>query len=127
MASEAIGFNIQNGAGEKIADVKDIIIDVKTCDIRYIVLAYNSDTEGNVLIPAPLTIFTLNPTDKVLVIPDVDFSMVPHFNMDAFPYTLQLNWDSDVQTYWKSHMMTPASPSSSGGSSATPTATSTSP
>ncbi len=108
LASQVIGFSISPN-NQPIASVEDVIVDVNTGDLRYVVLSITG-IQGldNMLIPIPPRILGLDIQNQTFTI-NVDPQMLqnaPKFVQDSFPLTTQPNWDADIQSFWQSQMQT---------------------
>jgi sporulation protein YlmC with PRC-barrel domain len=104
MASDPIGLKILNDAGDTVAVVEDMVIDVKSGKIIYIIVSvFDGADLDDVLLPIPPAAFRLDATVPALVIGDADRVLVdaPRFKIGEFPYTLEPDWDADVRAFWK--------------------------
>jgi sporulation protein YlmC with PRC-barrel domain len=105
MADKAIGMPVTNPNGDKIGDVKDIVFDTTNCSLQYLVVSYNGGTTaGTTLVPIPAAALQLSSDGQSFVVADETLlSSAPHFDTNAFPYTLTMDWDKDVKTFWSTH------------------------
>jgi sporulation protein YlmC with PRC-barrel domain len=110
LASKVIGFSISPN-NQPIASVEDVIVDVNTGDLKYVVLSVSGIPGlNNKLIPIPPQILSYDTQNQTFTI-DVDpqaLQKAPGFDQNNFPLTTQSNWDSNIQSYWQSQVqMTP--------------------
>jgi hypothetical protein len=99
------------------ATVEDVIVDIDSGDIQYIVLNTTLDTEDR-WIPIPLSFFQWDSTNGSFVFGGdaIMLQDAPFFMDGEFPSTMEQGWDSDFSDFWG------MSGSGSGGA-ANPTAT----
>jgi sporulation protein YlmC with PRC-barrel domain len=106
LASKVIGFSISPN-NQPIASVEDVIVDVNTGDLKYVVLSV-SGIQGlnNMLIPIPPQVLgydTQNQTFTINVDPQA-LQNAPNFAQGNFPLTTEPNWDANIQSFWQSQV-----------------------
>jgi sporulation protein YlmC with PRC-barrel domain len=104
LAKDPIGLPIQNDAGDTVAVLEDIVINLKSGKIIYVIVSvFDGADLDDVLIPVPPAAFRLDSSAPALVIADADVVLVdaPRFRIGEFPYTLDPDWDVDVRSYWQ--------------------------
>jgi sporulation protein YlmC with PRC-barrel domain len=99
-ATGLTGMAVKNTANEKLGDVKDIVLDLTTGKISYVVLSVGGFLGiGDKLIAVPPSAFTLAPTGDGLVL-DADKA-----KLHAAPGFVQTSWpnvnDPSLTTYWR--------------------------
>jgi sporulation protein YlmC with PRC-barrel domain len=108
LASKVIGFSI-NPNNQPIASVDDVIVDVSTGDLRYVVLSVTGIPGlANTLIPIPPQVLGIDIQNQTFTL-NVDPQMLlnaPKFAQGSFPLTTQPNWDADIQSFWQSQLQT---------------------
>ena len=108
LASKVIGYSIGPN-NQPIASVEDVIVDVNSGDLKYVVLSL-SGIQGlnNVLIPIPPQVLGYDTQNQTFTI-DVDpqaLQNAPNFAQGNFPLTTQPNWDANIQSFWQSQVQT---------------------
>lgn len=106
LASKVIGFSISPN-NQPIASVEDVIINVNTGGLKYVVFSISGIPGMNtVLIPIPPQVLgydTQNQTFTINVDPQL-LQTAPNFTQGNFPLTTQPNWDAKIQSFWQSLM-----------------------
>jgi len=99
-ASSLTGMAVRNNANEKLGDVKDIVFDLSTGKIGYVVLSVGGFLGiGDKLIAVPPSAFTSAPDGDALLL-DADkakLQAAPGFAQTAWPSV----HDPTFGTYWK--------------------------
>jgi sporulation protein YlmC with PRC-barrel domain len=108
-ASELIGMNVKNRENEKIGEVKDLIVDLRSGRVTYAVISSGGLLGiGDKLVAIPARTFEYSEADKKLVL-NVDkevFANAPRFEKDKWPDLNDVRWNTDVyqhygeQPYW---------------------------
>ena len=102
-ASELIGRSVQNSRGEGLGELKDIVIDWSTGDVRYGVLSFGGMMGiGDRLFAVPIEQFKTQPADKFLIL-DVDkeqLKRAPGFDKDHWPDFTKSDWHQSVDTFY---------------------------
>jgi sporulation protein YlmC with PRC-barrel domain len=108
LASQVIGYSVGPN-NQPLASVEDVIVDVNTGDLRYVVLSITGIQDlDNILIPIPLQALgfdSQNQTFTINVDPQV-LQNAPKFAQGSFPLTTQPNWDADIQSFWQAQIQT---------------------
>ena len=92
------------GLGNMEATVNDLIIDMKTGDILYLVLNTKID-DNERLIPVPLSLLQWDSNTEAFVV-NANPAMLrdaPSFKEDQYPDTSVAGWDSDILTFWQNN------------------------
>jgi sporulation protein YlmC with PRC-barrel domain len=84
------------------AVIDDVIIDVETGEVRYIVLSAGLD-DGERWIPVPLNFFQWNADNESLVLNTDPGTLrdAPSFQDGQYPDTAADGWDSDFDAFWQ--------------------------
>jgi len=104
-ASSIIGDNVENGQGENIGKIKDIMLNTQDGKIEYLVIEVGGFLGfGEKLFAVPFTALQLNTKneDFVLNIEKEFLEKAPGFDKDHWPETNSHYFD--VNTYWGSFM-----------------------
>ncbi|MFL5727879.1 MAG: PRC-barrel domain-containing protein [Cytophagaceae bacterium] len=105
-ASSVIGDKVENGRGEVLGKIKDIMLNVKTGAIEYIVLECKGGFLGigDKLFAIPFTALRVNPKnhDFVLNIENDFLERAPGFDKKHWPETN--GHYADVNSYWGDFM-----------------------
>ncbi len=102
LASKLLTYSLQVGQGLPAASVTDVIIDVQTGAIKYVVISISAEAGGEKLIPIPLSVVswdTVNQTFTFTVSMDRLIN-APSFASGEFPQTQQPDWDAQFRSYW---------------------------
>lgn len=99
-ASSLTGMAVKNMADEKLGDVKDIVLDLTSGKISYVVLSVGGFLGiGDKLIAVPPSAFTLSATSDSLLL-DADKARI-----QAAPGFVQTAWpdvnDPNIVSYWR--------------------------
>lgn len=99
-ASSLIGMEVRNNNGDKLGDVKDIVLDFQSGKISYVVL--DSGTIFNSkLFAVPLSAFNPSPTKDYLVL-NADKSKIENaqgFDKNSWPSVSNPDWGAS--TFWQ--------------------------
>lgn len=109
LASDLLGYNFE--IGEEGVEVDDIIVDVETCDIQYVVISTGAFLEKEKLIPIPVRALSWDGTNNTFALSNIDplaLMQAPTFDRDKYPQTNSPNWDDDIRTFWDKYV-TPGS------------------
>ena len=101
-ATADTGQGSGQGVGTFSGTVDDVIVDVDTGDLLYIVINTTLD-DGERWIPVPLGFFQWDADNGALLlntIPDM-VRDAPFFVDGAFPDTTQADWNSEFDTFWQ--------------------------
>jgi sporulation protein YlmC with PRC-barrel domain len=99
-ATSLTGMAVKNSNNEKLGDVKDIVLDLTSGKISYVVLSVGGFLGiGDRLVAVPANTFRVDPTTDALIL-DADKA-----KLQAAPAFAQSDWpnldDSDIGVYWK--------------------------
>lgn len=101
LASDLMGYNFE--LGDEGVEVDDIIVDVETCEVQYVVISTGSFLEEEKLIPVPMQALSWDSTNSTFVVANVDPAALleaPTFDRDKYPQTNSPNWDDDIRAFW---------------------------
>jgi hypothetical protein len=102
-ASTLMKDYVYNRADESVGSVKEIMIDVPTGRVAYVVLSVGGFLSiGERLFAIPWNAFTLDEDRKCFIL-DVDkrrLENAPGFNKDNWPDMADPSWSSGVNSYW---------------------------
>lgn len=102
-ATSIIGDKVENIKGEKLGEIKNIMMNVHTGCTEYIVLEYGGLMGmGSKLFAIPYKALSLNPDKKVFILNrDKEFlNSAPGFDKDHWPETNSRHWE-EVNIYWR--------------------------
>jgi sporulation protein YlmC with PRC-barrel domain len=112
-ATSVIGDKVENKTGEKIGKIKDIMLDITTGKIEYVVVEVGGFLEFNEkLFAIPFSALQLN-SKKQLFILDIEkefLKKAPGFEKDHWPETNEHY--TDVVAYWDGFLKPTAGPGS---------------
>ena len=104
-ATSIIGDHVVSKQGEKIGKIKDIMLNVKSGSIQYLIIEFGGFLGvGEKLFAVPFSALKLNPKNEDFVL-DVEkkfLETAPGFNKDHWPETNSHYFD--VNSYWGSFM-----------------------
>jgi sporulation protein YlmC with PRC-barrel domain len=101
-ARSIIGDEVQNSSGEKLGEVNDIMLNLQTGCIEYVVLKFGGFIGiGSKLFAIPFKSLELSPDRKIFILDkDKDFlKNAPGFDKNHWPETNSRHWD-EVGNYW---------------------------
>lgn len=102
-ADSLVSDPVKNVNGDKIADVKNIMIDLDTGRIAYVVVSYGGILGlGDKLFAVPWLAVRVDQEDRALIIDlneDV-LSSAPGFDKDNWPDFADLQWNRSVHTHY---------------------------
>lgn len=108
-ASSLIGDTVRNGAGEKLGEVKELMIDLPTGRVAYAVLSFGGFLGmGDKLFAIPWSALDLDEENRQLVL-DVSKEVLdaaPGFDKNNWPDMADPVWGRSIyeyysQTYWE--------------------------
>lgn len=105
-ATAIIEGRIENPQGEDLGGVDNLMINLQTGEIEYVVAAFGSFLGmGGKLFAIPFAEFRLSPDKKVFVIArDKEYlKQCPGFDKDHWPDTNEHKYFKDVSMYWGSY------------------------
>ena len=102
-ADSLAGDPVKNLDGDKVADVKNIMIDLTTGQVAYVVLSYGGFLGvGDKYFAVPWAAVRVDQDDKALVI-DLDedvMSNAPGFDKDDWPDFSSHDWNQHVHAHY---------------------------
>jgi sporulation protein YlmC with PRC-barrel domain len=105
LASKLIGYglNFQAGLNQVKTSVDDIIVDVDSGEVQYLVVSVSIAGSEATLIPIPLDVIRWDDVNKVFTLsaPVQDIANAPTFTGDVFPDTSTPGWDDEIRSYWE--------------------------
>ncbi len=105
-----IGANVKSMQGESIGKVEDLILDMRTGAVEYIVVSEDGQTgPGEKLFAVPAAAFAVGPDRKLLVlaISKEELDSAPSFPKDNWPQMADGQWKSDIDEYYLSRGSNP--------------------
>jgi len=90
--------------------VQDVIVDVETGAIQYILLSASTETISPRLIPVLLSVINWDGANAtfILTIDMQTLQEAPSFLPGAPPNTQETGWDTDIRSFWKEYLSTGA-------------------
>jgi sporulation protein YlmC with PRC-barrel domain len=101
-AKSIIGDKVVNTQGEKLGDIKDIMLNVTTGCAEYVVIEFGGILGiGEKFFAIPFKALSLNPDRQVFIIDKTksELKSVPGFDKDHWPETNSRHFD-DVNYFW---------------------------
>ena len=103
-ASTINGTNVRNRAGEKLGDIKDIMMDTETGKVAYVVLSVDTGflNLGSKYFAIPWKAIDFDTEDEVAIV-DVNKERLensPGFDKDHWPAAPQTEFINKVHTYY---------------------------
>jgi sporulation protein YlmC with PRC-barrel domain len=102
-ADTLLGDGVVNGANEDLGDIKEIMLDMNTGQVAYAVLAFGGFLGmGEKLFAVPWQALHLDTVNKRFVL-DVEkerLKTAPGFDKDAWPDMDDIQWASQVHTFY---------------------------
>lgn len=102
-ADTLVGDDVYNLEGEKLGDIKEIMLDTRTGTIAYAVLSFGGVLGmGDKLFAVPWSALTLNTKSKCFML-NVDkerLKKAPGFDKDHWPEMADRTWASDIHQYY---------------------------
>jgi sporulation protein YlmC with PRC-barrel domain len=115
-ASTLIGNKVYNLEGEKLGDIKDVMLDVDLGRIAYAVLSFGGFLGmGDKLFAIPFEAFRVDPSnDRIaLNVPKEKLENAPGFDKDHWPSTADRTWAAQIhrhygyRPYWEAERTIP--------------------
>jgi sporulation protein YlmC with PRC-barrel domain len=104
-ASSVIGTDVINAKGEKLGDIKEIVIDPQTGKVVYAVVTFGGFmTLGEKLFAIPFSAFAYNVSknEYILDIPKERLQQAPGFDAHHWPSMADEKWNRQVHKYFDS-------------------------
>jgi hypothetical protein len=102
-ATSLMSDDVYNQKDEKLGDIKELMLDVPSGNVRYAVLAFGGFLGmGEKLFAVPWRALTLNTTGKRFVL-NVDATRLenaPGFDKDHWPDMADAAWAKSIHTYY---------------------------
>lgn len=101
--NQLIGMDVENSSNQPLGKVHNLVIDLPTGRVMYVVLAPDSSLKlGDNLYPLPSDALTLSSDQKHLVsgIDQQKFASAPHFEKNKWPNLTDASFASQVYQYY---------------------------
>ncbi|HEX9854440.1 MAG TPA: PRC-barrel domain-containing protein [Acidimicrobiia bacterium] len=102
-AGTLAGDPVKNPTGERIGDVKEVMIDLPTGRVAYLVLSYGGFLGmGDKLFAVPWDVVTIDQDDQAVVV-DIDKSELeraPGFDNEAWPDFSDATWTKEIHEHY---------------------------
>jgi sporulation protein YlmC with PRC-barrel domain len=102
-ASTLIGTDVFNHKGEDLGNIKDIMLDTDSGNVRYAVLSTGGFLGmGDKLFAVPWSALTLDTVNQRFLL-DVEperFTNAPGFDKDHWPNMADASWAQSIHSYW---------------------------
>jgi sporulation protein YlmC with PRC-barrel domain len=102
-STSLVGDGVRNNAGEKLGDIKDLMIDLPTGRVGYAVLDFGGVLGiGNKLFAVPWSAMQLDEKKKefILDVPKERLQNAPGFDKDRWPDMSDLEWGRQIHQYY---------------------------
>lgn len=104
-ASTITGDNVVNPAGEKLGDIKELMIDLPSGRVAYAVLSFGGLVGmGEKLFAVPWNALTVDEDEKRLIL-NADKELLknaPGFDKDNWPDMADTAWATQIHSYYRS-------------------------
>jgi sporulation protein YlmC with PRC-barrel domain len=118
-AETLIGNDVYNDSGEELGDIKEIMLDVRTGNVRYAVLSFGSFLGmGAKLFAVPWDALTLDTENKrfLLTVDKDRLKQAPGFDKDKWPNMADQTWAGGIHAWYGSNLTKSGSDESKSGS-----------
>jgi sporulation protein YlmC with PRC-barrel domain len=119
-ADTLLGDKVVNAYDVELGDIKEIMLDMQTGHVAYAVLAFGGFLGmGEKLFAVPWQALHLDTANKRFVL-NVDkdrLKTAPGFNKDAWPDMADVDWASQIHTFYGTDPNRPGAPTMSRGAS----------
>lgn len=107
LASDFIGLSVRAADNQSAGTVDDLVIDVETGEIHYVLFVTSSAGAEAELIAVPVQVLAWSETSSAVVlrVDRVVFIGAPFFAITAFPDTQQNDWDAALRAYWETYLV----------------------
>jgi len=106
-ASEMLGYNIENSAGDDVGEIEDIVVDLTSGRVLYAVLSFGGFADlGENFYAVPLRTLNFNHEAEAFAL-DVDENMLqnaPSFSMDDWPNNINPDLGEEAREYWDNEL-----------------------
>ena len=119
-ADTLIGDSVVNAADEDLGDIKEIMLDMQTGQVAYVVLAFGGFLGlGEKLFAVPWQALHLDTVNKrmVLNVEKERLKTAPGFDKDAWPDMSDVSWASGIHGFYGTDINRPGAPTMGPGSS----------
>jgi len=102
-ANTLLGNDVYNHKAEELGDIKEIMLDMRTGRIDYVVLSFGGFLKmGEKLFAVPWSALTLDTQNKcfVLNVEKERLEHAPGFDKDKWPNMADQTWANEVHTYY---------------------------
>lgn len=115
-ANTLIGNDVHNLEGEKLGDIKDVMLDVDLGRVAYAVLSFGGFLGmGDKLFAIPFEGFRMDVKNEriILDVPKETLKKAPGFDKDNWPSTADRRWGQQIhqhygyRPYWETERTTP--------------------
>jgi sporulation protein YlmC with PRC-barrel domain len=103
-ATSIIGDSVQNPAGEDLGKIDNLMVNIRTGEVEYVVLQFGSVLGlGGKLFAIPFAELKLDPSREIFILNrDREYlKNVPGFDQSHWPDTNDHVYYTDVDDYWK--------------------------
>ena len=104
LSSDSIaGSAVQNFEGDHLGEIKDLMIDLATGRIGYVVLSFGGLLGiGDKLFAIPWQAFSISQTEKTfyLDVPKEKLEQAPGFDKDEWPDMADYAWGTSIHDYY---------------------------
>lgn len=102
--SELMDARVESPTGDKLGEVKDLVLDGRSGDVRYVVLSFGGIMGmGDKLFAVPINQFKIQPKGNVLEL-NVDKASLknaPGFDKDHWPTMTDADWDKNITQFYQ--------------------------
>ena len=105
--STLVGDAVRNKAGEDLGNVEEIMINLETGTVAYVVLSFGGILGvGDKLFAVPWKAFSISEEEHkfVLDVPRERLEHAPGFDKDNWPDTSDPMWNTNTEAYWQKAM-----------------------
>ena len=107
LASEFLGFEV-HGEDSNLTQgtIVDVILELRTGAVQYVVIAASGGETGDRLVPIPLDVLGWDSENArlVLLLGQEAFNQAPSFEGGEYPDTTKPDWDAKFQEYWQANL-----------------------
>jgi sporulation protein YlmC with PRC-barrel domain len=123
--ADIVGLNVQNNRGEKLGDIKDLVIDLKSGDVRYAALSFGGFAGfGDKLFAVPWKAMTFvmgEPNDRdarhfVFNVTKEQLDNAPGFDSSHWPNVADPKWSESIDKHYKVQQAAAGAPQNKEGS-----------
>lgn len=103
-ASSITGDDVKNSAGEDLGKIEDLMIDLTSGKVSYVVLSFGGFLKmGDKLFAVPLEALKVNTADHCFVLNETKerLEKAPGFDKDEWPDFADTKWQNEVRGYYR--------------------------